>query len=341
MDCYDVHPRDTVFVDWPRLGDVTVGNQRPQGYREPDLVELASAIIISSDSSDESVGSPPSRVILFGDILTVIPSTYVVAPETSTIAPVISSDASFEHISRFQLFSPLIWHTISFEAPDSYGWDHHADPYLLPLLALEEQLIRLILDPSRLEMYQPRLCFTLPEDGAPRCSEGILSLAVLLPFVLDPRLVRADLSPPRKRFRDSYSSEASIEEDAEVGLAGMGVDMELGIGDGDEVGDHVEIDHGDARDDTEEYEAVRINVFLLKMQIKVFRSLPLLGYKFPDHEEQTRNGPKTTVVDEEEPVGFDIKQSGNASKATKQGILQESVLERRMRIEGEMDGYWE
>ncbi|GJY27298.1 hypothetical protein Tco_0402024 [Tanacetum coccineum] len=41
----------------------------------------ASAIIISSDSSDESVGSPPSRVILFGDIPTVIPSTSVVAPE--------------------------------------------------------------------------------------------------------------------------------------------------------------------------------------------------------------------------------------------------------------------
>ncbi|GKA62050.1 reverse transcriptase domain-containing protein, partial [Tanacetum coccineum] len=39
---------------------------------------------------NESVGSPPSRVILFGDIPTVIPSTSVVAPETSTIAPVIS-----------------------------------------------------------------------------------------------------------------------------------------------------------------------------------------------------------------------------------------------------------
>ncbi|GJS46221.1 hypothetical protein Tco_0596342 [Tanacetum coccineum] len=54
-------------------------------------IMAASAIIISSDSSDESVGSPPSRVILFGDIPTVIPSTSVVAPETSTIAPVISS----------------------------------------------------------------------------------------------------------------------------------------------------------------------------------------------------------------------------------------------------------
>ncbi|GJU23376.1 hypothetical protein Tco_1156718 [Tanacetum coccineum] len=34
-----------------------------------------------------------------------------------------------------------------------------------------------------------------------------------------------------------------------------GVDMELGISNGDEVEDHVESDHRDARDDTEEYEA--------------------------------------------------------------------------------------
>ncbi|GKE76095.1 hypothetical protein Tco_1542215, partial [Tanacetum coccineum] len=66
---------------------------------------------------------------------------------------------------------------------------------------------------------------------------------------------RADILPPRKKFRDSYSSEASLEEDAEVGLTRTGVDMELGISDGDEVRDHVEIDHRDARDDTEEYEA--------------------------------------------------------------------------------------
>nr|GEU42183.1 hypothetical protein [Tanacetum cinerariifolium] len=53
----------------------------------------ALAIAISSDSSDESMGSPPSQVILFGDIPTVIPSTSVIAPETSAIAPVISSIA--------------------------------------------------------------------------------------------------------------------------------------------------------------------------------------------------------------------------------------------------------
>ncbi|GKG57287.1 hypothetical protein Tco_0584713, partial [Tanacetum coccineum] len=52
-----------------------------------------STIAISSDSSDVSVGTPPSRVILFGDIPIVIPSTYVIAPDTPGIAPVISSVA--------------------------------------------------------------------------------------------------------------------------------------------------------------------------------------------------------------------------------------------------------
>ncbi|GKE87524.1 hypothetical protein Tco_1564999, partial [Tanacetum coccineum] len=56
-------------------------------------IMAASAIVISYDSSDESGGSPPSRVLLFGDIPTVIPSTSVVTLETSTIAPVISSAA--------------------------------------------------------------------------------------------------------------------------------------------------------------------------------------------------------------------------------------------------------
>ncbi|GKD50843.1 hypothetical protein Tco_1279819, partial [Tanacetum coccineum] len=66
---------------------------------------------------------------------------------------------------------------------------------------------------------------------------------------------RADLLPPHKRFRDSYSSEASIEEDTDIDPIETKVDMELGIGDRDDDRDHVEIDLRDVRDDTEEYEA--------------------------------------------------------------------------------------
>ncbi|GJR73739.1 hypothetical protein Tco_0086104 [Tanacetum coccineum] len=122
----------------------------------------ASAIAISSDSSDESVGSPPSRVILFGDIPTVIPSTSVVAPKTSTIAPVISSVApmvettlvaspaglcglipysdsdsdspdemsSLEHISPLPAISPFVCIDSS-EALDSSDGPPSQDPYVM------------------------------------------------------------------------------------------------------------------------------------------------------------------------------------------------------------------
>ncbi|GKE26036.1 putative reverse transcriptase domain-containing protein, partial [Tanacetum coccineum] len=66
---------------------------------------------------------------------------------------------------------------------------------------------------------------------------------------------RADLLPPRKRFRDSYSFKASIEENTEIDPIETEVDIELGIGDGDDVRDHVEIDPREVRDDTEENEA--------------------------------------------------------------------------------------
>ncbi|GKE90407.1 hypothetical protein Tco_1567882, partial [Tanacetum coccineum] len=118
----------------------------------------ASAIVISSDSLDESVGSPPSRVILFSDIPTIIPSTFVVAPEPSTIAPVISSAdlvikttlvasptglcglitysdspdemSSLEHISPLPAISPFLC-TDSSEAPDSSDGPPSQDPYVM------------------------------------------------------------------------------------------------------------------------------------------------------------------------------------------------------------------
>ncbi|GJY55337.1 hypothetical protein Tco_0454452 [Tanacetum coccineum] len=358
----------------------------------------ASAIIISSDSSDESVGSPPSRVILFGDIPTVIPSTSVVAPETSTIAPVISSAApmvettlvasptglcglvpytgsdsdspdemtSPEHISPLPAISPFIC-TDSSEAPDSSDGPPSQDPYvatvarwrrrvtarpssshefpIAPITAppgirrrkrvrplpasrlasrhasprspdhhsssssssLDSSLVHSLgldapdqaylgsstRDVSPILCYPPRRALrcskafrrwcaaplstwyppTTSESSSgdsserpmhlsshsagpsrKRCRSPVDSVPLFMPVTGSLFPTRADLLPPRKRFRDSYSSEASIEEDAEVGPTGTGDDMELGIGDGDEVGDHVEINLRDARDDTEEYE---------------------------------------------------------------------------------------
>ncbi|GJU79622.1 hypothetical protein Tco_1281987 [Tanacetum coccineum] len=88
-----------------------------------------------------------------------------------------------------------------------------------------------------------------------RCRSPADSVPSSTPIMGSLAPTRADLLPPRKRFRDSYSSEASIEEDTEIDPIETEVDMELGISDGDDVRDHVEIDPKDVRDDTEEYEA--------------------------------------------------------------------------------------
>ncbi|GJZ35853.1 hypothetical protein Tco_0581670 [Tanacetum coccineum] len=348
----------------------------------------ASAIAISSDSSDESVGSPPSRVILFSDIPTVIPSTSVVAPKTSTIAPVISSAApvvettlvvsptglcglfpysdsdsdspdemsSPEHISPLPAISPFLC-TNSSEAPDSSDGPPSQDPYfpiarVTALHRIHRRSAILIrpgeaipfgrpyrthlnwprklltarkrvgplparrlacrrvsphssdhrsssssssLDSSPVHSsgldasdqahsgsstrdVSPRLCYpprralrqsssrdsskrplhsSLHSAGPSRkrCRSPVDSVPSSTPVMRSLAPTRADLLPSRKRFRDSYSPEASIEEDTEIDPIEAKVDMDLGIGDGDDVRDHVEINPRDARDDTEEYEA--------------------------------------------------------------------------------------
>ncbi|GKG38482.1 hypothetical protein Tco_0460194, partial [Tanacetum coccineum] len=71
----------------------------------------------------------------------------------------------------------------------------------------------------------------------------------------------ADLLPPHKRFRDSYSPEDSEEEHMEVDTADAEVVADVGISDGvvahtkDDVGMRVEIADSDVREDDEEFEA--------------------------------------------------------------------------------------
>ncbi|GJS44781.1 hypothetical protein Tco_0594902 [Tanacetum coccineum] len=345
-------------------------------------IMAASAIAISSESLDESVGSPPSRVILFGDISTVILSTSMVAPETSTIASVISyaapvvettlvssptglcglvpcsgSDSdSPDEMSLPEYISPLpaissFLCIDSSEAPDSFDGPPSQDPYVATVAHWRSRAIpfgrpygthlngpRKLLtarkrvgplpahrlasrhaSPRSLDHHPsssssssdsspvyssgldapdqahsgsstrdipPRLCY--PPRRAPqrskafhhwcaaplstlyppttsesslgdsserplhssshsagpsrkRCRSLVDSIPSSMPVIGSLAPTRADLLPPRKRFKDSYSSETNIEE--------------LGISDGDDVRDHVEIDPKDVRDDTEEYEA--------------------------------------------------------------------------------------
>ncbi|GJU42692.1 hypothetical protein Tco_1195649 [Tanacetum coccineum] len=103
----------------------------------------ASAIIISSDSSNESVGSSLSQVILFVDIPNVIPYTFLVAPETSTIAPVISSTAPM--VETTLVASPtglcdLVPYTGSnSDSPDEVSSPEHISPLpaILPFICTD------------------------------------------------------------------------------------------------------------------------------------------------------------------------------------------------------------
>ncbi|GKE96654.1 hypothetical protein Tco_1581509, partial [Tanacetum coccineum] len=69
----------------------------------------------------------------------------------------------------------------------------------------------------------------------------------------------ADLLPPRKRFRDSYSPKDSREEHMEIGTADAEAVADLGIGDRahteDGIGMGVEIAASDIKEDEEEFEA--------------------------------------------------------------------------------------
>ncbi|GKA23349.1 hypothetical protein Tco_0709311, partial [Tanacetum coccineum] len=322
-------------------------------------IMAASTIAMSSDSSDESVGSPPSRDILFGNIPTVIPSTFVVAPETSTIAPVISSAApvvettlvasptglyglvpysgsdsdspdemsSPEHISPLPAISPFLCTDYS-KAPNSSDGPPSQDPYVAtvarwrsrvttrPLSSSEFPIAPVTAPPGirrrlasrhasprsldhhssssssssdsspvhssgldasdqahsgsstrvyhldcvtlRRENHDVRPLHSSLHSAGPshkRCRSPVNSVPSSTPVMRSLATTRADLLPPRKRFRDSYSSKASIEKDTEIDPIEIEVDMELGIGDGDDVRDHVKIDPRDVRDDTEGYKA--------------------------------------------------------------------------------------
>ncbi|GJY72716.1 hypothetical protein Tco_0476419 [Tanacetum coccineum] len=74
-----------------------------------------------------------------------------------------------------------------------------------------------------------------------RCRSLVDSVPSSTPDLGSLALTHVELLPPRKRFRDSYSSKASIEEDTEIDPIETEVDMKLGIGDEDDVRDHVKI----------------------------------------------------------------------------------------------------
>nr|GEZ88196.1 hypothetical protein [Tanacetum cinerariifolium] len=88
-----------------------------------------------------------------------------------------------------------------------------------------------------------------------RCRSSVDSVPSSTPVIGSLAPTRADLFPPRRRFRDSYSSENNMEEDTEINTIETKDGRELDICDRDDARNRVKIDPKDVKDDTEEYEA--------------------------------------------------------------------------------------
>nr|GEV33181.1 retrotransposon protein, putative, Ty3-gypsy subclass [Tanacetum cinerariifolium] len=238
-------------------------------------IMAASAISISSDSSDESVRSPPSRVIVFGDIPTVIPYTSVITPETSAIAPVISSAAPVVETtivaSPTGLCGLVPYSDLDSDSPNemaspevttrsSSPSDFPIAPVISPpgtrrraaILIRPEEAIPLGC-PYHTRPNRPRRFMTARKSPTNSVPSSALVMGSLAP-------TRADLLPPRKRFRDLYSPETSMEKDTEIGTTKTRDGRELDIFDRDEVRDHIEVD---PKDDREEFEASAGDIVVL------------------------------------------------------------------------------
>nr|GEW05895.1 putative reverse transcriptase domain-containing protein [Tanacetum cinerariifolium] len=84
-----------------------------------------------------------------------------------------------------------------------------------------------------------------------RCRSSTDSVPSSAPFMGSLAPTCTDLLPPRKRFRDSYSPETSMEEDTKIDTIETKDGIELDIVDGYNVRDHIEVD---PRDDRKEFE---------------------------------------------------------------------------------------
>nr|GEU79583.1 hypothetical protein [Tanacetum cinerariifolium] len=322
-------------------------------------IMAASAIAISSDSSDESVGSPLSQVILFGDIPTIISSISMVALETSTTAHFITSLPA----------------TLPFLYTDSSDGPPSQDPYAITVARRRSRVTACSSSPfdfliapvtALLGTYRRAAIMIQPEEAIPldqrpsSSSSPMDSLPVHSPGldapdqaysgsstrVISPRLgyplrplhlssysagpsrkrcrsladsvpsstpvmgslapTHANLLPPRKRFRDSYSSETSMEEDTEMDTTETEDDRELDTVDGDDVSDHIEVD---PRDDREDFEASVGDIVVLGIDSR-----------------------SVSMVDEEiiEPVRGDSSSSSGTRDGTVRSLRSENLKVRAL-----------
>nr|GEU96669.1 reverse transcriptase domain-containing protein [Tanacetum cinerariifolium] len=190
------------------------------------------------------MGSRAPRVILFGDIPAIIP----VIPKVPIIPvdPLVAPEMGTVSVVLLVGVLDLVDYSSSFDSdPSKDSLPPVPDlPLVLPSGSSSHDTLAPSSKPSR-KRYRSLTALVLSSTHDSR------SIAPIL----------ADLLPPRKRFRDSYSLEDSREEQIEVDTADAEAVVDVGISDGvvahtrDGVGMRVEITASDVREDDEEFEA--------------------------------------------------------------------------------------
>ncbi|GJX24136.1 hypothetical protein Tco_0228581 [Tanacetum coccineum] len=259
------------------------------------LVQVMAApiISISSDSSEESVGSHAALMILFGAIPTIIhvipevpivPDDPIVTPEVGVVLVVSptrvldlvdyssSSDSdpsedSLPPTPDLPLVSPFLCSNDS-EADGSPS-DHSLSGHT-PLDTTDADtstpsrfVHRSLAWTPRRSSFERLLDSSSPSSrlSCKRCRSPTASIPSLTYVSRLIALTLADLLPPYKRFRDLYLPEDSGEEHIEVDTTDAEAVADVGISEGvvahtdDDVGMGVEIAASDVREDDEEFEA--------------------------------------------------------------------------------------
>ncbi|GKB38390.1 hypothetical protein Tco_0883332 [Tanacetum coccineum] len=121
-----------------------------------------------------------------------------------------------------------------------------------------------------------------------RCRSPTASVPLSTPILRSIAPTHANLLPPRKRFRDSYSPEDSREEHMEIGTADAAAIVDLGICDGvrthteDGLGMGVKISTSDIKDDEEEFKVEASEGGTVEVEVEP-RVGPVVDEDVPGH----------------------------------------------------------
>nr|GEY25163.1 hypothetical protein [Tanacetum cinerariifolium] len=230
----------------------------------------APIISISSDSSEESVGSRALRVILFGAIPAIIPviPEVLIVPVDPLVEPKVGTVLVVSHVGVLDL--------VDYSSSSDPSKDSLPSVLDLPLVlpsgssshdtlapSSEFPLAPIVAPPGTCSSFKRSLdSFSLfSRSSRKRCRAPTASVPSPTHDSRSIAPTHTDLLPPRKRFRDSYSPTDSVEEQMEVDTTDAEVVVDVGISDGviahtkDGVGMRVKITASDVREDDEEFEA--------------------------------------------------------------------------------------